>query len=50
MPCAEAEKCGVDSALDKTSHVRTTLEHAVLRLRDDKYDLVAGHPRAWLCI
>ena len=46
VPCTEAEKCGVDSPLDKARHV---LLHN-MRLRDDKYDLVEGRPRAWFCI
>ena len=46
VPCTEAEKCGVDSPLDKARHALLYNMH----LRDDKYDLVAGRPRAWLCI
>ena len=46
VPCTKAEKCGFDSPLDKAWHVLLYN----MRLREDKYDLVAGHPRAWLCI
>ena len=46
VPCTEAEECGVDSPLDKARHVLLYN----MRLRDDKYDLVEGRPRAWLCI
>ena len=49
VPCTEAEKCDVDSPLDKARHVQK-LDPYNMRLRDDKYDLVAGRPRAWLCI
>ncbi len=46
VPCTEAEKCGVDSPLDKARHVLLYN----MRLRNDKYDLVEGRPRAWFCI
>ena len=45
-PCTEAEKCGFDSPLDKARHVLLYN----MRLRDDKYDFVAGRPRGWLCM
>ena len=47
VPCTKAEKCGVDSPLAGQSLTCTTLQHVPA---DDKYDLVAGHHRAWLCI
>ena len=34
VPCTEAEKCGVDSALDKAWHVLLYN----MRLREDRYD------------
>ena len=44
VPCTEAKKSGVDSPLDKAWHV------LLYNMCGNKYDLVAGRPRAWLCM